>query len=143
MSDLERRARELLAAEQHDQACAVVSGYAACTCTRSLRAIIAALSEPAQEPTEATWMGLTRTRFAEVLYEHEGFVDHARDKHMPDRETPVWIDDALTEVHCGDCTQVPASCMVCHAKMALEQADEFAAMVAKAARSAPPAEEKA
>ena len=78
--------------------------------------------------------GLSRSRLAELLYEHEGFVDIASGRHVPDREVPIWIDaEIAADVHCGDCTKVPASCMRCHADMALEQWDEFTAMIARAA----------
>lgn len=90
---------------------------------------------PAITPPVGTWeaaAGLSRTRFAELLYEHEGFVDHAYGEHAPDRDVPVWIDDALASEHIGDCTGHPSSCMTCHAQMALDQADEFVEMMRRA-----------
>lgn len=78
--------------------------------------------------------GLTRVRLAELLYEHEGFVDHEGGFNAPDRDVPVWIERSLTDPHYGDCTKVAASCMTCHAQMALDQWDEFVAMLERAVR---------
>lgn len=79
---------------------------------------------------------LTRARLAELLYEHEGFVDHIRGEYAPDREVPHWIESEIEKnVHWGDCTKVPAACMRCHADMALEQWDEFATMIVRAAQA--------
>ena len=77
--------------------------------------------------------GLSRVRLAEILYEHEGFVDHARDNHMPDRPVPVWIEQALTSPHEGDCNGVPGACLNCHATMALEQYDALVCAIERAA----------
>jgi len=76
---------------------------------------------------------LSRTRLAELLYEHEGFVDVASGNHAPDRTVPAWIEDELRrDTHSGDCTGQPHSCMRCHADIALEQWDQFASMIVRA-----------
>lgn len=78
--------------------------------------------------------GLTRTRLAELLYEHEGFVDIEHGRHAPDREVPEWIESEIAaDIHAGDCTKLPAPCMRCHADMALEQWAEFVGMIERAA----------
>lgn len=76
-------------------------------------------------------IGITRTRFAEILYEHEGFVDHEHGRGAPNREVPEWIEYYLSDrvEHHGDCVKLPCACMKCHAKYALDQADELMTMV--------------
>lgn len=82
---------------------------------------------------EAQPFGLSRTRMAELLYEHEGFVDVARSNNAPDRGVPEWIEREISlNIHSGDCTGQCHSCMRCHANDALEQWDQFVAMAARA-----------
>jgi hypothetical protein len=77
--------------------------------------------------------GLSRTRLAELLYEWGGFVDHQHCQHAPDRDVPEWIDSEIAaNIHCGDCTKVPAPCMRCHADIALGQWDELIGMIVRA-----------
>jgi len=56
-------------------------------------------------------------RLAEIWYHVEGFTDMAEAGTLTD--PPVWVADALTSEHCGDCTKIPAPCMRCHAEMAM------------------------
>lgn len=90
-------------------------------------------SAPNSDASARPWTkgGQQRIRFAEILYEHEGFCDVSNGFHMPDRHVPVWIERSLTEDHCGDCTRIPAACMRCHAETALVQWDELAAALAQ------------
>lgn len=85
----------------------------------------------------AAALGLSRTRLAELLYEHEGFVDMKRGEGAPDREVPSWIEENLNARHSGDCTKECHSCLACHAKWALETWDEFEAMIVRALAKAP------
>lgn len=87
-----------------------------------------ALAERVEQAT-----GLSRVRLAELLYEHEGFVDREKDNGPPDRDVPVWIESEIAaDNHSGDCTKQPWSCMRCHADDALKQWDDLVAMMARA-----------
>ncbi|MFK4871692.1 hypothetical protein [Novosphingobium sp. ZW T3_23] len=78
--------------------------------------------------------GLSRVRLAELLYEHEGFVDRGQDNGPPDRDVPIWIEAEISaNKHSGDCTKQPWSCMRCHADDALKQWDDLIAMMVRAA----------
>lgn len=88
-------------------------------------------SELAKSIEEAC--GLSRARLAELLYEHEGFVDRSKDDGPPDRDVPEWIEaEIAADNHSGDCTGEPWSCVRCHADDALQQWDDFVNMVARA-----------
>ena len=73
--------------------------------------------------------GLSRIRLAELLYEHGGFVDHASNYHLPDRNIPIWIEATLITPHSGDCTKEPWPCGLCDAQVALAQWDEFVSSI--------------
>lgn len=68
----------------------------------------------APSPTVSALTGFdpSRVRLAEILYHAEGFTDYLDSID----EAPVWVVDALTAEHSGDCTKQPWSCMTCHAQ---------------------------
>ncbi len=77
--------------------------------------------------------GINRFGFAEILYEHEGFVDRSNGREPPERDVPQWVEEEIhRNVHSGDCTKSPWPCMRCHADLALQQWDDFLNMILKA-----------